>query len=254
MQISLTSTEAPVRAVPSCKKNLFGLKCVAVAVLALAGSVAMAQSVPTSYILRGTGSGTLDGISFSQQPFTLAFEGLGENLTSGYVTYVPGSHPDWTWFSQDPLSRIVFSLPSASTITVVQDPGSYSLLAANFGAYRQIYGGGQTFSPFSSFNLCESGQGQYECWESSSQQFQPASALDFRADTQGRVAMQPNYFAAFDFMTTRGELNLGGIDNASLQIVTPIPEPETYALMLIGLAGVFVSKRRPKSRPQLALA
>ena len=55
-------------------------------------------------------------------------------------------------------------------------------------------------------------------------------------------------YQGFDFLTTRGSLNLSGIAGANLQITTPVPEPETYALMAVGLAGVVVSMRRNKRR------
>ena len=202
-----------------------------------------AQEAPSSYVLRGTGSGSLGGVAFSAQPFTLAFEGLGSNLTSGDVPYIAGNHPDWQWFSQDPLSRIIFSLPSANAITVVQNPQDYQLLAANFGSYRQIYGGGQTFAPFTDFSVCGSGQGQYDCWNEPNQ-FLAAQKLDFGHDTDGRVGLDPGPYQGFDFTTTRGALNL--------QITTPVPEPETYALMAVGLSGVVVSMRRKRKARDLS--
>ena len=240
------STPCPI----SLKKpSQWSLRGILVATtLAASSGLSMAVDVPTSYVLRATGSGSLGSFSFFEQPFTLAFEGLGESLSKGFVPYEPGSHPASTWFNQDPLSRIIFSLPSASTITVAQEPGNYSLLGANFGAYlikpidnrnRSI-----TVPPFTRFSLCQSGQGQYDCWQSSGQQFFAEKPLDFHLPTEGRVALRPTFPVHFDFMTPRGQLTLSGIENASLQIMPPIPEPETYALMSVGLLGLWAARRR----------
>ena len=89
---------------------------------------AVAQDMPTTYVLRGMASGNLGGLAFAQEPFTLAFEGLAENLTSGTVPYVVNGNPRWDWFSQDFLSRIIFNLPSAQIFTGVLNPAAYQLL------------------------------------------------------------------------------------------------------------------------------
>lgn len=55
-------------------------------------------------------------------------------------------------------------------------------------------------------------------------------------------------FGGFDIVGTNPALGRGGISNVALYSTTVVPEPETYALMLAGLAAVgFVSRRRKKA-------
>jgi PEP-CTERM motif len=52
-------------------------------------------------------------------------------------------------------------------------------------------------------------------------------------------------FAGFDIAQTNPARQRGGISNVALYATTPVPEPETYALLLAGLVGVgFMSRRR----------
>lgn len=52
-------------------------------------------------------------------------------------------------------------------------------------------------------------------------------------------------FAGFDIASTNPKLQRGGISNVALYSTTPVPEPETYALLLAGLGIVgFMARRR----------
>lgn len=198
---------------------------------------------PTTYVLRGIGSGSLGGEIFSNESFTLAFEGLGENLSFGSVPYSVNDHPDWTWFSQDPLSRIVFHLTGSGLFPEALNPSSYQLQVTNYGSFHQDIPGGLTFPPFSALSLCGAGMGQYPCREEPFLGLGSSAPFDFRVRTP-QTPLDTTWTGSVALSTTRGELNLGNIEAASLQIITPIPEPETYALMLVGFAGLMGFKRR----------
>lgn len=66
-------------------------------------------------------------------------------------------------------------------------------------------------------------------------QFQTLYAFGFACDTQGSCSA---------FSTNRGQFAL---DNIQLTSVTAVPEPETWALMLMGLAGVGALSRRQRA-------
>jgi PEP-CTERM motif len=52
-------------------------------------------------------------------------------------------------------------------------------------------------------------------------------------------------FAGFDIAQNNPANDLkGGISNVALYATTPVPEPETYALLLAGLVGIGVMTRR----------
>ncbi len=52
-------------------------------------------------------------------------------------------------------------------------------------------------------------------------------------------------FAGFDIVSTNPARGSGGISNVALYSTTPVPEPESYALMLAGLGVLgFVARRR----------
>jgi hypothetical protein len=54
-------------------------------------------------------------------------------------------------------------------------------------------------------------------------------------------------FTGFDMVSTNPHLGRGGISNVALYSSTPVPEPETYALMLAGLGVVGILARRRRS-------
>ncbi len=198
---------------------------------------------PTTYVLRGIGSGSLGGEKFSNESFTLAFEGLGESLSFCIVPYSVNDHPDWTWFSQDPLSRIVFHLSDSGLFPEALNPSSYQLQVTNFGSFRQDIPGGLTFPAFSALSLCGAGMGEYTCREEPFLGLGSSAPFDFRVRTP-QTPLDTTWTGSVALSTIRGELKLGNIEAASLQIITPIPEPEAYALMLAGFAGLMGFKRR----------
>ena len=205
--------------------------------------------LPFCGVRAGVASGNLGSLAFAQEPFTLAFEGLAENLTSGTVPYVVNGNPRWDWFSQDFLNRIIFNLPSAQIFTGVLNPAAYQLLGVNYGPFIQEIPGGQSFAPFTTLSLCGSGLNQYACWDDSTLGFNAVQPLDFRQES-GRVPLQGGVLNSVQFLTSRGELNLAGIDGATFQIMTPVPEPEMSVLMLAGMGGLVSVMHRRRRESQ----
>jgi hypothetical protein len=52
-------------------------------------------------------------------------------------------------------------------------------------------------------------------------------------------------FTGLTFAVPNPDLGTGGLSNVALYATQPVPEPETYAMMLAGLAALgFVARRR----------
>ncbi len=131
---------------------------------------------PARYTLHGSGSGSVDGVAFEGQPFVLDMEGLGRNVSRVAESFVPGNHPDSSWFKQDPLSRIVFSLGNATAVAL--NPLEYQLLASNYGRHPPVLHivGGPALSAIS---ICGAGLESSACRDAATLQLGAFEPLDF---------------------------------------------------------------------------
>ena len=75
-----------------------------------------------------------------------------------------------------------------------------------------------------------------------------AAGFDIAASGDALISWRENLYAidlASGALSVRGQIGEGGASVIGLTAVTPIPEPETYALMLAGLAAVgWMTRRR----------
>ena len=185
---------------------------------------------PARYTLHGSGSGSIDGVAFEGQPFVLDMEGLGRNVSRGAESFVSGSHPDSSWFKQDPLSRIVFSLGNATAVAL--NPLEYQLLATNYGRHppvSHIVGG----PALSAISICGAGLESSACRDAATLQLGAFEPLDFglhhhRVPTVVWGSLQMN--------TTLGTLQIQDVREARLRIEPPQTQRPIYASLLAGLS------------------
>ena len=174
--------------------------------IALTGAFSVAQAQTTKDINAGGNN---------------AFEDMGANPTAEVaytVTHEPSSFNDVFTFSLTTSSDSVTSAVSLEQPTI--QPGGFDYFIANgsFGLYSDADGDGMGGTLISSTTFA-------------------GSSTSLRATN---LAAGSYYFAVAGDATG----NLGGIYNFTSN-TAPVPEPETYALMLAGLGLLgFVGKRR----------
>jgi PEP-CTERM motif len=198
---------------------------IAVIVASIAASAAAARAEQITYIFSGTASGVYGGlIGFLDAPFNVTLVGDTGNVTSGGTE----------WFNQ------------ATSATFNVD-GLTGTLA---GSFNEAIVNNDPSSPRAAF-----GQAQ------SASPFFVAEALQSSAfETYDLSTAFPLTSGTPEFITQIFETGpLGGIltptlefDSASLasfQAVVLVPEPSTWAMMLLGFAGLgFAGYSRTKAR------
>lgn len=203
---------------------------------------AAASAGPVRYGLQGVGSGSLGEMPFERQHFSLDIEGQGRNIERGIEAAEPGIHSGFTWFRQDPLSRVVFRMGHRMAVTV--DPVEYQLLAVNYGS-GQALSADHDLTAGAGVSLCASGLAPQECREAATFQLAVAEPLEFGTqyhyvptDARGTINLQ----------TTLGALRLGQVEDADLRVSPPAQEPPFYASLLAGLS-ILVFGMRHRAGP-----
>ena len=79
----------------------------------------------------------------------------------------------------------------------------------------------------------------------------PLSGFSFTTDAAPTLSTLENYF----FLSDRFDrIQVGNISAPEVAIAHPVPEPSTWAMMLLGFAGVGFMAYRRKSKPALSAA
>lgn len=184
---------------------------------------AIARAAPIDYIFTGTGSGTLNGVSFSG--------GFSVNEI-GDTTTVDTSDP--TFFRNNASSAVFASGALTAALT-----GNFNQVILNKDpAFPRIgFGQGQ---PAPVFFVAEA---------TSNFAFAPydlASAFPLTSGTPS--------FATQTYLTSGGDLTFTSISALSFEATTPgaVPEPSTWALLVLGFGALGTGMRGSRrSRPRM---
>jgi hypothetical protein len=193
----------------------------AVAAFIMSGS---AMAAPITYIFSGTGSGSLDGASFSS--FTLTLAGDTSNITSGGGEYnnIVGTATVSTNGGTDTLAGLVNEVVVNTSV----DPA--------FIGFEQI----QSTPPYAVAEaLVTNALASYDL----------STAVPV---TTGSLSFSPSTYD-----TTNGTLVLNSLASLSFQAtsgVSAAPEPSTWALMIAGLGIVGGMLRFGRRRGLVAIA
>jgi hypothetical protein len=191
----------------------------------LVGTVA-AQAASVTYTFTGIGSGTIDGVSFSDQTFSFVVNSTTSLIDSSAAPYY-------------------YLRNVGGTFT----EGSFS---ATLTATNTIVGSADTSTPYTAINIFNStsdnGVGLFD-----------PSLGSFHLDTSfGPItvtdpsSLTPTFGGSF--ASTGGDtIAITGLSSLTFQAaVAPVPEPTTWAMMLIGFCGLGYMAYRRKSAPRFA--
>ena len=188
--------------------------CAALAASAVALLSGAASAATIDYIFTGTANFTLNGVVFSDAPFTLTYVGDttavtgggGEAFNSGVGTFVSGAT---TVTLTGDVNEVIVN-PGAGLLgfgQIISSPFSVNVEAISNSAFG-IYGLGSAF-PLTSGSL------------------NPPTAATFSTDG-GALVFADDSFTTVSFQATGG-----------------VPEPSTWAMLLAGFAGLgFIGYRQ----------
>ena len=236
------------------------LKAISIAAGAVAGiALALPQAASATLVLQGpqdfqgTGLGTVNTILTIQSPGSSSFEAGAVGRSPGGATDVISGDAKTGASQTQTRSVSSLGLTSAADIRVVfnaLEPGNADQSISLTNLQLSIYNpsGGLLFNSgvFTPVNFADTFTGAGN------------SGFVFALDSAQAAAAQAAAFSGGGFgsnligLTAAASNATGGLETFFVAsgggaVTTPVPEPETYALMLAGLGALgFVAKRRRK--------
>ena len=172
------------------------------------------------YTITGTGSGSLNGISFTDSAFTFTLTGDTANLSSGTI---------------DPLNSALVTIAGLGSTTI----GIQTELGTTpDGSVTFLSRSGSDLDLFDFFNSSTVDLGV---------SFGPITGTNIFALNQFQNVASSAGSLTFN---TSSSVQFSGVVGAA----APLPEPGTWALMLLGFGAVGVSIRRARKSVSIATA
>lgn len=174
----------------------------------------------TQYQISGTGSGSLNGVDFNNQAFTFTLVGNTDNLVSNSA-YTAIDALDSATLSIQGLGTTSFTLPTR--LGIAQGGGTFFSRAGDWGL--------DLFDFYTSLDY--------------------KTALTSNFTTTGTGVFALNQFK--DVASSGGLVSFNSSSNVTFSSVAAVPEPETYALMGVGLLGLLAARRKAAKQDVQAL-
>jgi hypothetical protein len=201
-------------------------------IVATAAVFVSAQAIASTitYTESGIGSGSLGGITFSDASITI----MGTGDTASAVT--SGTH------SVNPISNISLDVSGFAQATFTSTTGL---------AQRAVGVSGGISTSFAGFVASDTGGNQNDIMVTFGSAFDGYDLTTAIGPING-----PGFFVDTTFATTGGVFSLQSLNGNTTFTATiaAVPEPSTWAMMILGFAGIGFMAYRRKSKPALMAA